>query len=99
MTEYNREVFTALEDVVGKENITDDPAICNAYSKDASLTSLWRKHKKDFSTIPAYVVMPGSTEDVGRILKICNHHKIPVVPLITNISVNANPHRRCVLSR
>ena len=65
---YNA-IYQALSDVVGEEFISDDKAICQAYSKDASLSSCTRKHKKDFSTVPKYVVLPSSTEDVQGCFK------------------------------
>ena len=61
--------------------------ICNAYSKDASLTSCTRKHKKDFTTIPAYVAMPSTTEEVQGILKICDKNSVPVVIINTGCNM------------
>ena len=50
MIENKRVVLQALADVVGEDFVSDDAAICHAYSKDASITSCTRKQKKDQST-------------------------------------------------
>ena len=87
MSENRKAAFQALADVVGKEFISDDLTIRQAYSKDASLTSVTRKHRKDYSTVPAIVALPGSTEHVQSVLRICNRHKIPVVPINTGTNM------------
>lgn len=86
MADRTSDSYRALADVVGKDFITDDLAIRQAYSKDASLASVWRKHKKDLSTVPALVALPCSTEEVQAVLRICNRYEIPVVA--TNTGVN-----------
>ena len=40
--------------------------------------------------LPAAVVFPNSTEEVSSILKLCNQHKIPVVPFGTGTSLEGN---------
>ena len=87
MIEKRTTVYQALADVVGADFITDDLAIRHAYSKDASLSSVWKKHKKDPSTIPALVVLPVSTEEVQRVLCICNRYKIAVVAINTGANM------------
>ncbi len=80
-------IYQALADVVGPEFISDDPVICQAYSKDASLTSVTRKHEKDFSTVPGFVALPSTTEEVQGVLRICNRHGVPVVPINTGCNM------------
>ncbi|MFH1775232.1 MAG: FAD-binding oxidoreductase [Chloroflexota bacterium] len=87
MSQNREAAYQALVDVLGPEFITDDLAIRHAYSKDASLTSVWRKHKKDSRTIPALVAMPSSTEEVQGVLRICNRYRIPVVALNTGANM------------
>ena len=79
--------YQALLDVVGPDFISDDPAICQAYSKDASLASVWRKHKEDQRTLPGMVVLPADAEQVRSILRICNRHQIPVVTVNTGVNM------------
>ena len=84
--------YEALCDVLGEDHITQDINIRQAYSKDASLSSVWRKHKKDISTIPGMVALPADTEEVRGILRICNRYGIPVV----TINTGANMCGMCV---
>ena len=65
-----KEHIKALEKIVGKENVKADRAHQLAYSYDAT-----REHFR-----PDIVVFPRNEEDVSKILRYCNEHKIPVVP-------------------
>ncbi len=62
--------ITALEDLVGKENVYSDKAHLIAYSYDATRTRFE----------PDAVVFPRDEEDVSRILVYCNHHHIVITP-------------------
>ncbi len=61
------EFFTSI---VGDENIYSDKAHLIAYSYDATRTKFE----------PDAVIFPRNEEDVSRILKYCNEHKIVIVP-------------------
>ncbi len=87
MTDNKTTLFQVLSDVVGQDFITDDLTIRHTYSKDASLASVWRKHKKDLTAIPGLVVLPASTEEVQGVLRICNRFKVPVVTLNTGANM------------
>ncbi|MEM2455563.1 MAG: FAD-binding oxidoreductase, partial [Candidatus Bathyarchaeia archaeon] len=64
-----REEYKALEDVVGPENISEDPVILDSYSFIGG----------DFKPVrPEAVLLPGSVEDVQAIIKICNRYHIKV---------------------
>ncbi len=63
----NKEVYKEFEDVVGEENICNDPAIMPAY----------------FSTEFAAVILPGNTAEVQAIVKLCNKHKMQFRPICT----------------
>lgn len=54
------EVYREIEDVVGPENICDDPCIMPSY----------------FNTNFLAIVLPGSTEEVQKVIRICNKYKI-----------------------
>ncbi|MCK5513868.1 MAG: hypothetical protein KAJ00_05175, partial [Deltaproteobacteria bacterium] len=55
------EVYLSLEDIVGKEHITQDRAILETYSKfSIDITGYLKKHAKDPSNIPACVVLPST---------------------------------------
>ncbi len=73
--------YQALVDVVGEDFITDDSTICHAYSKDASLSSVWRKHKTDLSTIPGLVALPANTKEIQGILRICSFVPASTLPI------------------
>lgn len=60
----------AIGKIVGKENVYDDKAHLIAYSYDAT-----RTHFE-----PDAVLFPRDEEDVSKILKYCNTHKIVIVP-------------------
>ncbi len=60
----------AFREIVGKENAFDDKAHMIAYSYDAT--------KVRYE--PDAVVFPRSEEDVSKILKYCNEHKIVITP-------------------
>jgi glycolate oxidase len=57
----SKEIYQEFEDVVGKENICDDPAIMPAY------------YNIEFGA----VTLPKNTAEVQAIVKLCNRHKIP----------------------
>jgi glycolate oxidase len=63
----SREVYKEFEDVVGEENICDDPAIMPAY----------------YSTEFAAVILPRNTAEVQALVKLCNKHKLVFRPICT----------------
>jgi glycolate oxidase len=64
---FNKDIYKEFEDVVGAENICDDPLIMAAY-KDNPF---------------AAVIMPKNTVEVSAIVKLCNKHKIIFRPICT----------------
>ena len=56
----SKEVYKEFEDVVGPDNITNDPVMMPAY----------------FGIDHAAVVLPKNTEEVQAIVKLCNKHKL-----------------------
>ncbi len=63
----NKDIYSAFEDVVGVENISDDPAIMPAY------------HSTEF----AAVILPKNTAEVQAIVKLCNKYKLKFRPVCT----------------
>ena len=63
----HKDVYREFEDVVGEENICDDPVIMPSY------------FKTDF----AAVILPGDTLEVQAIIKLCNKHRIQFRPICT----------------
>jgi glycolate oxidase len=66
----SKDVYKAFEDIVGAENICDDPAIMPSY------------HKTQFAAI----ILPASTAEVQSIVKLCNRHKLQFRPICTGWS-------------
>lgn len=64
-----------IEDVVGSENISDDPAVLAGYYRSGAV--MFPAHP------PAAVVMPASTEEVAAVVKICNRYKVKYSCFVT----------------
>ncbi|MFH1349643.1 MAG: FAD-binding oxidoreductase [Pseudomonadota bacterium] len=77
-----KEAYKALEDIVGMEYITEDPAIARAYIGRLG-------HGKDtgidltMNMAPACVVLPRTTKEVQAIIKVANRYNITYVPAST----------------
>ena len=80
-------IYEVIKDIVGEEFISDDAAVRQAYSKDASLSSVWRKHEKDVSTVPGWVVLPADADQIQDVLRVCNRYGIPVVTINTGVNM------------
>jgi glycolate oxidase len=63
----SKEIYSALEDVVGADFISDDPVIMPSY------------HATEFAAI----VLPENTAQVQAIIKLCNKHRLPFRPVCT----------------
>jgi len=63
----SKDIYKAFEDVVGVENICDDPAIMPAY------------HSAELGA----VILPKNTAEVQAIVKLCNKYKLQFRPVCT----------------
>ena len=72
-----RTVEELLQEVVGKEWVSSNKADLSAYGRDFTIFSGER---------PNLVVLPASTEEVQKIMRIAYRHKMPVVPLTTGFN-------------
>jgi glycolate oxidase len=63
----SKELYSAFEDVVGTENICNDPVIMPSY------------HSTEF----AAVILPKNTAEVQTIVRLCNKHKLKFRPVCT----------------
>lgn len=82
--ELIREAYQALEDIVGSENITQDPAIRDTYNQ------IWMNKlifDSKFSNRPAAIVLPGSRKEVQSIIRVCNRYKIPFKPFSSGFEI------------
>jgi glycolate oxidase len=64
-----RDFYKALEDVLGAEYVSDDPAITETYATPI------RRGVKINARFEA-VTLPNSTEQVQAIIKLCNHYQV-----------------------
>ncbi len=71
------EIYRQFEDVVGPDNISDDPAILDTYATPmAQAQHHMGPVYNVFTPRGLAVVLPGSTEEVQSIVKLCNKHGI-----------------------
>ncbi len=73
------EAYAALEDIVGKKNVSRNPAVMDSYAFQW-LAELVRPELSHFMPRPVAAVMPASTEEVQAIVKLANKYKIKVKP-------------------
>lgn len=85
----SRDSYRALEDVVGSENISEEPATLDAYAYQFGAELIVRSN---FMTRPEAVIMPGSTEEVQAIVKTCNRFKVKYKALSTGWFFKAAPY-------
>ncbi len=72
--------------VVGINNVSDDIAICESYSYNWC-TELFNPPKEGipnpFSVNPVAIILPGSTEEVSKVVKLCISHNLKFKPQST----------------
>lgn len=72
-----RSVYRALEDIVGSTNISDDPAVLESYRYSLAHTAIHLGPYYDtYTPRGAAVLLPGTTQEVQAILRLCNKHRI-----------------------
>lgn len=80
----SREAYQAYEDIVGPENISDDPALLDSYRYPLSHTSIHLgPYYRVYTPRGEAVLLPGSTEEVQAIVKVCNKYRIRFKPSST----------------
>lgn len=72
------EAYKALEDIVGPDYISQEPAILDGYCFVWGNELLYNGDK--FSPRPLAVILPGSTEEVQAIVRVCNRYGIKFRP-------------------
>jgi glycolate oxidase len=76
----DRNVYKALEDIVGADYISEEPAVLDAYALHWGLKGFTGN---PFGIRHEAVLLPGSTEDIQAIIKICNQYGIKFKALST----------------
>lgn len=75
------EAYAELGAIVGSKYITKDPVICQAYNgRGYGREAFWYQ---GITQKPACVVMPRTTEEVQRIVKLCYRYDIPYTAATT----------------
>ena len=64
--------YTAFEDIVGPEYISNNPAILYSYSWRSGLYA----PPQDFSPLFEAIILPNTNEEIQAIVKLCNKFKI-----------------------
>jgi glycolate oxidase len=71
------DVYRELEDILGAKNISENPAVLDAYAYfGAFMLTPSPKPEDRYLLKPEAVVLPGSTEDVQAIIKLCSRRGI-----------------------
>lgn len=70
----------SLNEIVGKENVMLDDSTRKQKSQDLYALRLYQKHVGWEPTLPVAVVEPANTEEISKLLKLCNENNIPVIP-------------------
>jgi len=87
--EQHEEIFNAFEAALGNGNVKDNPATVNAYFGDFLPPKIL-----GMSMPPEFVVLPNGTMEAQAVIKICNRHKIPFIPVGSNQwSLTSAPNR------
>jgi hypothetical protein len=80
--EISRDAYRAIEDIVGPENVTDDPAFLDSYAFQW-LAELVRPNLSHYMPRPWAVVMPKTVREVQLVTLVCNKYKIKIKPIST----------------
>ncbi len=81
------DAYRALEEAVGEENVSREPAVLDAYAWQPFLNEdpeLW-------TVRPEAVVLPASTAEVQAVVKACNRYNLKFKALCTGWGVHAGP--------
>ncbi len=73
-------IQSELEDAVGVENVSCTKAEQMTYGVDYFWLSRMWADKGNTPPAAEFVVRPGSTEEVSKVMKIANYYKLPVQP-------------------
>ena len=74
-----KSILKEFQDVVGTENINDGEVMTNAYAYNWCMEIFNYMDGKEpipFSPIPKAVILPSTTDEVQKIVKLCNKYKI-----------------------
>jgi len=79
----SKEAYRVLEAIVGEEYISSDPVVCEGYRAGPGGYECGLGYERVMTKLPACVIMPLTTEEVQKIVRVCNRYKIPYAPFST----------------
>jgi len=86
------EVYREMEKAVGPDKISREKVVRQAYvGRGYARELIWFSGK---SYPPCCVVQPETTEEVAKVVKICNKYHLPFNPCSSQWAYNANPRFR-----
>jgi glycolate oxidase len=89
---FTEVAYKALQDIVGEDNVTNEPAMCQAYSRVQWLPSgVMQREQCGLNMRPTCVVMPGSAEEAQSVIKVAKRYKFPFIPRGSGFTNQAFP--------
>jgi glycolate oxidase len=89
----SKEAYSVLKSIVGADYITSDPVLCEGYRSGPGGYEAGTGYERVMTRIPGCVVMPRTTEEVQKIVRVCIRYKIPYVPYSTGFyGPRSHPH-------
>jgi hypothetical protein len=75
----SREIYRKLQAIVGSEYVSQDPVICEAYNTSRGVYGKDMGVERVLGKKPVCVILPGTTQEIQKIVKLANRYKIPYV--------------------
>ncbi|MCX5897880.1 MAG: FAD-binding oxidoreductase [Proteobacteria bacterium] len=90
---FSEIALRALKDVVGDEHVSDDPVICQSYSRvQWTADGCIQRSQLGTQMRPTCVVLPDSTEEVQAIVKLANRYQFVFIPRGSGMINSAFPN-------
>ena len=78
-------IVQSLAQIAGSNNVSTDDYDLDRYSADALNPFRAFGAEEAFDRLADVIVRPSSTQEVVEVIRIASKHKIPVVPLVSNL--------------
>ncbi|MGD9161091.1 MAG: FAD-binding oxidoreductase, partial [Desulfobacteraceae bacterium] len=89
----SNEIYTVLESIVGDAYISNDPVICEGYRSGPGGYENSMGYERVMTYVPGCIIMPKTTEEVQKIVKVCYRNDVPYVPYSTGFyGPKSHPH-------
>lgn len=93
MADIPKSAYQELEEALGPENVSNDPAVLDGYAWQPSFNTdpeIWVPR-------PVVVVLPSSTREVLRVVRICNRYGLKFKAFSTGWGAHAGPSEEGVV--